>query len=72
MGTNNIVFLEVIEWFDETGMEMVHRIPESGSGDSLDSFINPHMTLAAGWGRLGNLANTNGNGAWAVQFKYEF
>lgn len=33
MGTNNIVFLEVIEWFDETGMEMVHRIPESGSGD---------------------------------------
>ena len=28
-----MVFLEVMEWFDETGQEMVHRIPEEGSGD---------------------------------------
>lgn len=27
------VFLEIIEWFDETGEVMVHRIPEEGSGD---------------------------------------
>lgn len=33
MGTNNVVFLEVIEWFDESGKELVHRIPESGSGE---------------------------------------
>jgi membrane protease subunit (stomatin/prohibitin family) len=33
MGTNNVVFLEVIEWFDETGKEIVHRIPEKGSGE---------------------------------------
>ncbi len=33
MGVNNIVFLEVIEWFDPTGKEMLHRIPESGSGE---------------------------------------
>jgi membrane protease subunit (stomatin/prohibitin family) len=33
MGTNNVVFLEVIEWFDETGKEVVHRIPEKGSGE---------------------------------------
>jgi membrane protease subunit (stomatin/prohibitin family) len=33
MGTDNVVFLEVIEWFDETGREMVHRIPETGSGE---------------------------------------
>ncbi len=33
MGTNNLVFLEVIEWFDDTGHEMVHRIPEQGSGE---------------------------------------
>ncbi|MBW1722788.1 MAG: SPFH domain-containing protein [Deltaproteobacteria bacterium] len=33
MGTNNVVFLEVIEWFDETGRELVHRIPEGGSGE---------------------------------------
>jgi membrane protease subunit (stomatin/prohibitin family) len=33
MGTDNIIFLEVIEWFDETGQELVHRIPEKGSGE---------------------------------------
>ena len=33
MGTDNLIFLEVIEWFDETGMELVHRIPAKGSGE---------------------------------------
>lgn len=33
MGMNNVVFLENIEWFDETGQTLVHRIPESGSGE---------------------------------------
>ena len=33
MGTDNVIFLEVIEWFDKTGTEMVHRIPEHGSGE---------------------------------------
>ncbi len=33
MGTNNLVFLEVLEWFDDTGKEIVHRIPEEGSGE---------------------------------------
>lgn len=33
MGTNNVIFLEVIEWFDDTGKAMVHRIPEAGSGE---------------------------------------
>ena len=33
MGTNNLVFLEVIEWFDESGREIAHRIPEQGSGE---------------------------------------
>ena len=33
MGMNNAVFLEVIEWFDESGQELVHRIPETGSGE---------------------------------------
>ncbi len=27
------VFLENIEWFDETGQELVHRLPEEGSGE---------------------------------------
>lgn len=33
MGMDNIVFLENIEWFDDTGQELVHRIPEKGSGE---------------------------------------
>lgn len=33
MGTNNLIFLENIEWFDDTGRELVHRIPEKGSGE---------------------------------------
>jgi membrane protease subunit (stomatin/prohibitin family) len=33
MGTNNIVFLENIEWFDDTGKELVHRLPQKGSGE---------------------------------------
>ncbi|MHC1743693.1 MAG: SPFH domain-containing protein [Syntrophobacteraceae bacterium] len=33
MGSNNVVFLEVIEWLDPTGQEMVQRIPEDGSGE---------------------------------------
>ncbi|MBU2489887.1 MAG: SPFH domain-containing protein, partial [Proteobacteria bacterium] len=33
MGMNNVIFLEVIEWFDETGKQMVQRIPEQGSGE---------------------------------------
>jgi len=33
MSANNAIFLEVIEWFDKTGREIVKRIPEKGSGD---------------------------------------
>jgi membrane protease subunit (stomatin/prohibitin family) len=33
MGTDNVIFLEALEWFDETGNELVHRLPEKGSGE---------------------------------------
>jgi membrane protease subunit (stomatin/prohibitin family) len=33
MATESALFLEVIEWFDATGEEIVHRIPERGSGE---------------------------------------
>jgi membrane protease subunit (stomatin/prohibitin family) len=33
MATERAVFLEVIEWFDATGREIAHRIPEHGSSD---------------------------------------
>ncbi len=33
MGVNNVVLLEALEWFDETGRELLHRLPEEGSGE---------------------------------------
>ncbi len=33
MLANNIVFLENLEWFDETGKQLVHRLPQEGSGE---------------------------------------
>ncbi len=33
MGTDNIFFLEVLEWFDQSGLEVAHRLPETGSGE---------------------------------------
>ena len=33
MNTDNIVFLENLEWFDNTGEELVHRLPQKGSGE---------------------------------------
>lgn len=33
MGAHNLVFLEFLEWFDESGRELVHRLPEQGSAD---------------------------------------
>jgi len=33
MGSDNIIFLENLEWFDETGETLVYRLPETGSGE---------------------------------------
>jgi membrane protease subunit (stomatin/prohibitin family) len=33
MGTNNVVFMEVLEWFDDSGNELAHRLPQEGSGE---------------------------------------
>jgi membrane protease subunit (stomatin/prohibitin family) len=33
MGMDNVVFLENIEWFDDTGENIVYRIPQKGSGE---------------------------------------
>jgi membrane protease subunit (stomatin/prohibitin family) len=33
MGMNNKIFMEVIEWLDDTGKEIAHRIPGEGSGE---------------------------------------
>lgn len=33
MGTDNLIYLEILEWFDETGQALVHRLPEKGSGE---------------------------------------
>ena len=34
--------------------------------------INKNATLTAGWGAFGNMVNGDENGAWWLQFKYEF
>ncbi len=33
MGVNNIFFLELIEWFDDSGREAARRFPQEGSGE---------------------------------------
>jgi membrane protease subunit (stomatin/prohibitin family) len=33
MGADNLIFLETLEWFDETGQELLYRLPETGSGE---------------------------------------
>ncbi len=33
MATDNVVFMEVLEWFDDSGRELAHRLPERGSGE---------------------------------------
>jgi len=33
MADNNLIFLENLEWFDESGNELVHRLPEKGSAE---------------------------------------
>jgi len=33
MGMDNVILLESLEWFDESGKELLHRLPERGSGE---------------------------------------
>lgn len=35
MGRNNLIYLEILEWFDQSGKTIVQRIPEKGSGEML-------------------------------------
>lgn len=55
-----------------------HQIPglvgDEDSWHAIDVgfIINEHATLVAGWGAFGNMVNTEENGAWWLQLKYEF
>lgn len=33
MGADNLFFLELIEWFDDSGLEIARRFPREGSGE---------------------------------------
>lgn len=33
MGADNLVFMEVLEWFDPDGEQVAHRLPQKGSGE---------------------------------------
>ncbi len=59
------------------------KIPDGSGGyligaeDNWQAFdlaliVNKHSTLVAGWALLGNLANTEANNTWFLQYKYEF
>ena len=47
MQGDNLVFLENLEWFDESGKELVHRLPEkapersNGARNSLSVKVRP-------------------------------
>jgi hypothetical protein len=45
---------------------------DNWSAFDLALIVNKHSTLVAGWGLLGNLANTEANNSWFLQYKYEF
>ena len=54
-----------------------HSTPRIGTpGDwwTLDGgyIINPHMTVAVGYGNFGTVANHTANGVWGITTKYEF
>lgn len=34
--------------------------------------VSPQCCIAVGWGHFGNLANSDENGVWGFQFKYDF
>ena len=47
--------------------------PESDWWTIAASYIlNKHTTFCVGWGNLGNLVDSQANGAWCFQMKYEF
>ena len=52
MGTNNLVFLENLEWFDDTGQELVHRLPEDGSGEIKPGGQGESIARDAGLGAI--------------------
>ncbi len=49
-------------------------IGEENNWNAIDVgyILNTHTTFCAGWGLFGNLANSNANGSWWLQIKYEF
>ena len=58
---------DVIEFFDETGREMVHRIPEHGSGDfRLGSQLIVRESQAAVFFRDGKALDTFGPGRHTI------
>ena len=34
--------------------------------------VNPHMTIAGGYGHFGTVANHEANGVWGITTKWEF
>lgn len=59
---------DIIEWFDPTGREMVHRIPEWGSGDfRLGSQLIVRESQAAVFFRDGKALDTFGPGRHTIE-----
>ena len=63
-------FLEVIEWFDSTSEEIVHRIPEDGSGETqYGAQLIVRENQAALYFREGKALDVFGDGRYTLTSK---
>lgn len=65
---DSAIFLENIEWFDESGQELVHRLPENGSGEiKLGAQLTVRESQAAVFFYKGKACDSFGPGRYTLK-----